>query len=99
MFGHFFIHFTCEKDQKIQNSKCLFFHFFSPAPWEKSAKKYECEMYVQNISNEPEKVEGQEKGKEGIKELINFGFIFTKKLSRKLLRLFTSFFRCEKRNF
>jgi len=32
----------------------------SPAPWEKSAKKYECEMYVQNISNEPEKVEGQE---------------------------------------
>ena len=41
-------------------------------------------MYVQNISNEPEKVEGQENGKEGIKELINFGFIFTKKLSLKL---------------
>ena len=92
MFGHFFIHFTCEKDQKIENSKYLFFHFFSPAPWEKSAKKYECEMYVQNISNEPEKVEGQENGKEGIKELINFGYIYTKKLSIKLFYVFLLLF-------
>ena len=43
----------------------IFLPFYSPSPWEKSAKKYECEMYIQNhVAIEPTNDDAIENDKE-----------------------------------
>ena len=43
----------------------IFLIFYSPSPWEKNAKKYECEMYTQNhVAIEPTNDDAIENDKE-----------------------------------